>query len=158
MPYPNADGSTGLSEFWNVPQYGSESVRGSGCGANGDLGDTIPDGLWAGFITDDGSDGFVGIDLLCIYFGASAQAMLAGGTGTLLNDDPEYLIVNNQTRARAMPMDTNISLRLSARDSADRCVDSASTDQWSDIPADRQVWIRIHDGRITWIIADCPPR
>lgn len=158
MPFANADGSTGLSEFWNVPQYGSEAVRGSGCGSSGQIGDTIPDGLWAGFITDDGSDDIVGIDLLCIYFGSSAQSVIASGTGTLLNNDPQYLIVNNAPRARMMPMDAGISLRLSARDSATRCVDSRSTTQWSDIPPDRQVWIRIHGGRITWIIADCPPQ
>lgn len=157
MPFPNADGSTGLSEFWNVPQYGSEAVRGSGCGSSNQLGDTIPDGLWAGFITDDGSDGIVGIDIVCIYHGSSGRSLLTSGTGTLLTSDPEYLIVNNNTRARMMPMDANVSLRLSARDAATRCVDSTSTTQWSDIPPDRQVWIRIHGGRITWIIADCPP-
>ena len=35
--------------FRDVPQLGVEPVRGSGCGASGDLGDVIPDGLWAGY-------------------------------------------------------------------------------------------------------------
>ena len=158
MPTANPDGSTGLSEFWNVPSYGSEPVRGSGCGSNGQLGDTIPDGLWAGFIVDDGSDGSVGIDILCIYSGAAGQSVLTSGSGTVLTTTPDYLIVNNSTRARFMPMDAGVELRLSARDAGGRCVDNSSTTQWTDIPADRQVWIRIHGGRITWILADCPPQ
>jgi hypothetical protein len=156
-PTVRPDGTTGLSEFWNVPRYGSEPVRGSGCGSNGQLGDTIPDGLWAGFIVDDGSDGIVGIDVLCVYAGAAGDAVITSGSGTVLTTTPDYVIVNNSTRVRFMPMDADVALRLGARDAAGRCLDSRSTTSWSDIPADRQTWIRIHGGRITWIIADCPP-
>ncbi len=39
--------------FWNVPQLGSEPVRGSGCGSQGQIGDVIPDGLWAGYVTNE---------------------------------------------------------------------------------------------------------
>ena len=159
VPSPTAysDGSTGISEFWNVPSYGSEPVLGSGCGANGQIGDKIPDGIWAGYIVGDGSDGMVEVDLLCIYTGSAAQSVLAGATATTINADPNYLIVNNQTRARSMPMDANVVLRLAERDASGRCIDTRSTTQWADIPSNRQTWIRIHGGHITWIIADCPP-
>jgi hypothetical protein len=157
MPTANPDGSIGI-EFWNVGTWGTEPVFGSGCGASGNLGDTIPDGLWAGFIVDDGSDGSVGIDLLCIYSGEAARNVLAGTTATTINADPNYLIVNNSTRARHMAMAEGISLRLAERRADGRCWDSRSTTQWADIPADRQVWVRIHGGLITWILADCPPQ
>lgn len=158
MPTLAPGGATGLSDFWNVPQLGREAVRGSGCGSSGQIGDTIPDGLWAGFIVDDGSDGTVAIDLLCIYMPDAGPGVLANPTATTINADPNYLIVNNNTRARAMPLDQGIVLRLAARDGNDRCVDARSTTQWADIPADRQTWIRIHGGRVTWILADCPPQ
>ena len=48
-PYPS---------FRDVPQFGYEPVRGSGCGADGSIGEQIPDGLWAGFLFP-GSDGTV---------------------------------------------------------------------------------------------------
>ena len=41
--------------FWNVPQLGSEPVRGTGCGSQGQIGDVIPDGLWAGYVTNEGT-------------------------------------------------------------------------------------------------------
>jgi hypothetical protein len=160
VPSPSilADGSTGIPEFWMVPQFGSEPVRGSGCGSTGGLGDMIPDGLWAGFIVDDGSDGSVGIDLLCVFTPEGASVALANPTATTITADPNYLIVNNSTRARFMPMDGNVVLRLAERDADGRCMDARTTTQWADIPADRQAWIRIHGGVITWILADCPPQ
>jgi hypothetical protein len=118
----------------------------------------IPDGLWAGFIVDDGSDGSVGIDLLCVFTPEGASVALANPTATTITADPNYLIVNNSTRARFMPMDGNVVLRLAERDADGRCMDARTTTQWADIPADRQAWIRIHGGVITWILADCPPQ
>ena len=156
MPYANPDGSTGVQEFWNIPQYGSEAVRGSGCGSSGQIGTTIPDGLWAGFITGT-HDNLVDIDILCIYYGTSGQSTLTANTATMLNSDPEYLIVNNNDQPRAVPIDGRISLRLSTRIADGRCMDTTSTTQWSDIPPDRQVWIRIHNGAVTWVLADCAP-
>lgn len=156
MPYANPDGSTGVQEFWNIPQYGSEAVRGSGCGSSGQIGDTIPDGVWAGFITGT-HDNLVDIDILCIYYGESAQAQLTSPTATILNNEPDYLIVNNNDRTRTMPIDGRISLRLTTRAADGRCFDTTQTTQWSDIPPDRQVWIRIHNGAVTWVLADCAP-
>ena len=86
------------------------------------------------------------------------QQILTSGTGTLLTDTPDYLIVNNATRVRYVPVDPGIVLRLAERDANGRCVDARSTTQWADLPDDRQTWVRIHGGRVTWIIADCPPQ
>ena len=157
VPSPSilADGTTGIAEFWNVPRYGSEAVRGSGCGSSGQLGDTIPDGIWAGYIVGDGSDGVIDIDVACVYLPEAAAGVLANPNASIVNDDPNYLIVNNSTRTRPMPLDHDIVLRLAERDAAGRCLDSHTTTHWADIPADRQVWVRIHAGRVTWMLADC---
>jgi hypothetical protein len=155
MPTANADGSVwAYGEFWNVPQLGTENVRGSGCGSSGQIGDQIPDGLWAGFITGVVGD-VVNVDPVCIYSGSAAQQVMSSPSAVILNDDPNYLVVNNSTRARAVPMDASIVLRLGVRNGAGQCVDGTSSTQWGDIPADRQVWVRIHDGRVTWVFADC---
>lgn len=156
---PPAQASAGdpvwtFGEFWNVPQLGDENrVRGTGCGSSKAIPDVIPDGLWAAYITGN-DDAHVGIDLLCIYAVPSAAA-LPNPDATVVVDQPDYVIVNNQARARAMPMDPGIVLRLGVRTDEGTCLDGIAADQWADIPPDRQVWVRIHEGRVTWVFADC---
>ena len=36
--------------FGDVPRLGNEPVRGTGCGADGSIGEVVPDGIWAGFV------------------------------------------------------------------------------------------------------------
>lgn len=154
-PYPAAGGTVWpYGQFWNVPQLGNEgSVRGTGCGSAGGMGNVIPDGLFAGFVTGH-DDNNVSIDVLCVFAVPDASALPSDGA-TVVADTPNYVIVNNNTRARTMPMDPAIVLRLGIRDAADNCVDGTPTDQWSDITSDRQAWVRIHQGRVTWVFADC---
>jgi hypothetical protein len=152
--YAAADGAVWpFGEFWNVPQLGAEAVRGTGCGSTNSLPETIPDGLWAGYVTGH-TDTTVSIDLLCIYAVANAGALPSDSAHVVL-DAPDYVVVNNSTRSRTMPMDSRIVLRLATRDGAGRCVDGESTQQWTDIAADQQVWVRIHQGAVTWIFAEC---
>jgi hypothetical protein len=73
---PGAPVPTGLWTFdgdWldAVPQLGTEPVRGSGCGADGSIGDVIPDGWWFGLVrSSDGAQ--FGFTLGCAYYGESA--------------------------------------------------------------------------------------
>ena len=119
-------------------------MRGTGCGSSGGIGDVIPDGLFAGFVTGHDASN-VSIDLLCIYAVATPRRCRATGRRSSL-DRPDYVIVNNNTRARTMPMDVAIVVRLGVRDAADSCVDGTPAAQWSEVTPDRQVWVRIHDG------------
>lgn len=154
---PSGGSAWTYGEFWNVPQMGTEPVRGSGCGGSGQIpaGGSIPDGLWAALIpgATSGDPAVVQIDLVCIYFDDAR----VGPEATVIGGNPGYRVVNNSTQVREMPMDPAIELRLGVRDAAGRCLDGQPTTQWSDIPADRQVWVRIHDGAVTWVFADCPP-
>ncbi len=156
VAYAGADGSVWpFGEFSDVPQLGHEAVRGTGCGstATDAIAEVVPDGLWAGFVAGH-TDSAVSIDLLCVYPVASASALPNPSSNVVL-DQPGYVIVNNSTRTRTMPMDAAIALRLGVRDAAGRCVDGTPTTQWADIPADRQVWLRIHNGAVTWVFANC---
>jgi len=137
--------------FWNVPRMGSEPVRGTGCGSQGQIGDVIPDGLWAGFVTDE-STPTVGIDLLCIFTGAAAQHVVSEGTATIINDEPDYLVVNNNTRVRTAPAAPGIVLRDSAVVEGE-CVEAPAAGHNPD-PA-RQAWVRIDGGQVTWILWGC---
>ena len=60
--------------FWHVPQMGTEVVEGSGCGANGDLPDTIPDGLWYGQVISANADGLA-FDVRCLFYGELATQL-----------------------------------------------------------------------------------
>jgi hypothetical protein len=154
---PSGGSAWTYGEFWNVPQMGTEPVRGSGCGGGGQIpaGGQIPDGLWAALIpsASSGPPAVVQLDLVCVYFDDAR----VGPEASVIGGNPGYRVVNNSTQVREMPMDEAIQLRLGVRDSAGRCVDGQATTQWSDIPADRQVWVRIHDGAVSWVFADCPP-
>ena len=137
--------------FWNVPQLGSEPVRGTGCGSQGQIGDVIPDGLWAGFVTDEGTP-TIGIDLLCVYFGAAAQHVISEGTATIINDEPDYLVVNNNTRVRSAPAAPGIVLRDSSPVNGECVEDTAAA---HNPQPSRQAWVRIDGGAVTWILWGC---
>lgn len=142
-----------FGDFRDVPQLGAEPVLGTGCGGEGELGDEIPDGLWAGYITNSqaGVPAFPEIDLLCVY---TDEAQLPQ-SANVVQREPGYIVVNNSTQTRAMPMDGQIVLRLGVPDPDGRCVDGTTTVLWSDIAPDKQVWIRIHNGVVTWVFAGC---
>lgn len=171
---PEGQGLWPYGEYWNVPQLGTEPVRGSGCGASGQLGDTIPDGLWAGYVAyDQGGDVFW-VDVLCIYAGATADAIRAEGTANIVSDEPDYLIVNNNERRRQVA--NNLHFTLSSVLLFDgRCLTGSGLGvltpddlramtngqlygDGNTVPLlypNLQAWIRIHEGAVTWIAWGC---
>jgi hypothetical protein len=155
-PYAAADESVWpYGQFGNVPQLAAEGVRGTGCGSSGQLGERLPDGLFAGYVTGYDAN-HVAIDVVCVYAVPDA-ASLPNPSASVVSDAPGYVVVNNNTRSRTVPMDPAIVLRVGVRGAGGECVDGRSTTQWTDVPSDRQVWMRIHGGRATWLLADCPP-
>jgi hypothetical protein len=163
-PYPNAP--TGLpparpsdsaspvwpfGPFWNAPQLGEEPVRGSGCGSQGQIGDVIPDGLWAGYVVNE-STPTISIDLLCIFTGPAAGQVISEGTANVVNNEPDYVVVNNNTRLRAAPAAPGILLRDSVVVDGE-CVENPTAAHNPDPP--RQAWVRIDGGQVTWILWGC---
>lgn len=157
-PGPAADGRLWpYGEFWNVPQLGEEPVRGSGCGGSGQIGESIPDGLWAGFVFYDGLG--VHVDLLCVFAGEDAVWAREEPTAHVINDEPDYLIVNNNSYIRSLPRAENIHFRNFQVDPNGRCVEAfefdAAThaDQFG--PSERQAWVRVHNGEAAWVVWGC---
>lgn len=97
-----------FGSFRSVPQLGSEPVRGSGCGADGTIGEVIPDGWWLGMVTDSGTTQLQ-FDLVCGYYGSSAQPLIdeclasAASATCMAYFDRTFWPVNRNTRARAVP-------------------------------------------------------
>lgn len=154
-------------EFWNVPQLGSEPVRGSGCGGSGQIGDRIPDGLWAGNVSvDPAKPSEVWVNLLCVYYGESAQAVRYAGTANIVHDEPDYLIVNNNQQYRVLA--NNITaIAASAPDASGRCAPGGlmlppageylpgAGDWFGSDPSQLQAWIRVDNGAVTWLVYGC---
>ena len=71
---PPSDDVYGHTDFYGVPRLGHETVSGTGCGGDGSVGATIPDGLWRGYARSfdgptPGESARVEFDLVCVYRG-----------------------------------------------------------------------------------------
>jgi hypothetical protein len=140
-----------------VPQLGTEPVRGTGCGADGSLGPTIPDGIWNGFITI--SSTAVKIDVECIYYGASAAPFIAAceqenSADDCLESGDDFWKVNNNPRTRSVPLDPSFRRRYESTDCADpgpgRGTAKASPEQ-----DQFDSWLIIENGMATFALTSC---
>ena len=140
-----------------VPQLGTEPVRGTGCGADGSLGPTIPDGIWNGFITISATS--LTIDVECVYYGASAAPYVAACEAEHDPDEclaygDDFWTVNNNPRTRTVPLDPGFRRRYEI----DACADpgpgkgakkaSPEQDQFDS-------WLIIENGKATFALTSC---
>lgn len=145
------------ASFFAVPQLGAEAVRGTGCGANGSIGEVVPDGIWEGHITIARTS--LKIDLQCVYYGASAAPYVAQceqtqDADTCLEYGDDFWIVNNSTRLRTVPLDPGFRHRYAT---ADGCADPGpGRGATGDVGADAMdSWIVIHGGTATFALTSC---
>jgi hypothetical protein len=138
-------------DFYSVPRLGSEPVRGTGCGASGQIGDVIPDGIWAGFAGVDGDR--VSVDLVCVFTPEAAERVLAEGTAAIIYPDPAYLIVNNNQRERTVPAAPTLELRDAQWNEQSRCVEGSYIEAADH--RDFQAWVTIEGGVATSIVWGC---
>ena len=143
--------------FFDVPQLGSEPVRGSGCGANGSIGEVIPDGYWDGHISVSGST--LKIDLQCVYYGDSAkpyvdQCIAANGEDDCLEYGTDFWIINNNTRKRSVTLDPSFRRRYA---SPDGCGDPGPGHGATAAEGSQTMdsWIVIEGGLVTFALTSC---
>lgn len=155
LPVAAITADTPLGEFFpypaftEVPQLGTEPVRGSGCGGNGEIGETIPDGLWLGYLYQ--SFDTIDVDLVCAYSDRTAAQLTDDGAAVIW-DRPGFVLVNNNLRTRSMLQSPSVIFR-SLDDEVAPCTPSAP-------PADDPLagplsWVRIDGGVVTWALLDC---
>ena len=141
-----------------MPQLGSEPVRGTGCGADGSIGDIIPDGTSAIFVDPPRAGEPLPVDLLCIFTPEAAADVLADGTATILvpngatEADVNYLVVNNNEHERIVPAAAGIELRDTAFNGG-ACVEGPFVPEVDH--SGYQAWINIEAGQATWIVWGC---
>lgn len=145
------------TSFFDVPQLGSEPVRGSGCGANSTIGDVVPDGIWDGHINVGSKT--LQIDLQCVYYGASAAPYVArceqsADASTCLEYGDQFWIVNNNTRKRTIPLDPSFRHRYAT---AEGCADPGPGQGLSSSSGADAMdsWIVIVGGTVTFALTSC---
>lgn len=165
IPVDTVAGSQSFFDLWpyagfrDVPDLGTEGVRGSGCRGSVELGDTIPDGLWAGYLSA-GVSGTVEFDVACVYYGDGATRVVAAGTATIVDDDPDFLVVNNNTRRRVLTDGLRYVL-WGAPDDQNVCVPNGAgeangLDQATiDLAQGALAWIRVYRGAVVWVFYGC---
>jgi len=140
--------------FRDVPQLGSEHVRGSGCGADGSIGDTIPDGWWLGIVVG-GTSSTLEFDLVCAYHGSDALPLIAdcqaGPAASTCLDyfDKNFWPMNRNTKARTVPLANS----LERGTGGELCAVGIETR-----PAGvtgELVWLHISGGRAVYIRQGC---
>lgn len=146
------------ADFYAVPQLGAEPVLGSGCGADGSIGETIPDGLWAGAPTYIADEDRWDVNLMCVYTGAAADEQLASGSANVVAGDRDYLVVDNNPRLRSVPNRADqVATTFADMRTDDTCQVGGGQGmpfENSQIPGS-QAWIRIHEGAVTWVVFGC---
>lgn len=144
--------------FGDVPQLGTEPVRGTGCGADGSIGDVIPDGIWAGFVDVPAPNDPLSVDLVCIFTPEAAIGVLADGSATVLvpagraAPDPDYLVVNNNERERTVAAAPGLELRDAVMN-VEHCVEGSFLPDVDH--SGYQAWINIENGKATWVVWGC---
>lgn len=140
------------SHFREVPQLGREPVRGSGCGSDGSIDDLIPDGLWAAFVNEpNGST--LSVDLVCVYMPQAGAELLRTGNATIINADPDFVVVNNSTRRRTVATSANTQYRDAIEDGNGRCVEGPFLGGVEH--AQYLAWVNIVSGRASYVMWGC---
>lgn len=146
--------------YFDVPQLGSEPVRGSGCGASAALGDTIPDGTWNGYIPTIGA-ATLELDVDCVYYGESATPFVQ----QFIDEHGEepingtfYFNVNNTTRTRTVPLSPSF-IHRDAEWIDGKCLDpdpGAAVSHDSGVRTVIDSWVVIKDGQAVFALTSCP--
>jgi hypothetical protein len=154
--------------YYEVPQMGSESVRGTGCGSTGGLGEVIPDGIWNVIVGDgSGSSRFwtgskIQVDVRCVYTGSGGQSLwnttcsASPEADACASQSPTWFVVNANSRLRTMPVARGVQYGVGALGStpcAGVTLDRSSPDApWRFMDS----WIVISGGAVTTVVAACP--
>lgn len=156
-PTGTTDDGYGYADFYAIPHLGDETASGTGCGGDGSVGDTIPDGYWRGYVTaDDGIN--LEFDLVCVY-GPQVNPDLITRWRSLHPDQPDPTVpdgflVNADTRTRTVPVASSFFSHGTATAGDGTC----PFDQ-PDVAFDasHDAWIHIVDGQAQWAVSSCSP-
>jgi hypothetical protein len=162
----------------NHPEWTVNAEGTSGSGCEPPIGDGLPDGVWAGRVTEWGAD-FLAFDLACAYGPSTSRIQERLDVCLLEANDNEFLdchpslqwsdFENNNPRARELVLaDDAVFINMWDPDIVDEHsmtwtgngilipIGEVSTlDNW-DSRLDLYVWVYINDGLVTQVL-ECFP-
>lgn len=143
-----------FEDFRSVLRLGGQTVLGSGCGAEGSVGEVIPDGWWLGIITADGNSQLQ-VDLVCAFRGDDAQPLidecLASEAATSCTDyfNEGFWPVNRNTRERTVPKSSALVV-----ESANDLCDVGPETRLGGIDGELD-WLQIQGGSLVYLRRGC---
>jgi hypothetical protein len=165
---PGQGTSWGGWPYYEVPQLGAESVRGTGCGSTGGLGESIPDGVWNVLIGDgSGSDDFwtsdrLTVDIRCVYSGVGGSQLWNSACSTdpqsdlCLQQSSDWYVVNANGRLRTVPVAADVQYGVGAIGPSP-CASVSGDRTASDAPwRFMDSWIVVDRGAVTTVVTACP--
>lgn len=135
-----------------APQLGSDPVRGSGCGLDGSIGETMPDGWWYGFTSDWNANTFQ-FDMACVYSGEAAQPFIdecrAGPDGDLCLEygSPDFWVENRSQRTRTVPYSPAMEIVVQ---------DGGGCPGYDARQGGMLALVQIINGVVTYVVTSCP--
>lgn len=160
--------SWGNWPYYEVPQMGTESVRGTGCGSTGGLGETLPDGVWNVLVGDGtGGDEFwtssrITVDVRCVYSGVGGQQLWTAACNADPTSDScqqqsaEWYVVNANGRLRTMAVSPGVQYGVGAL-GASPCASVTTDRNAGDAPwRFMDSWITVDGGQVTAVVSACP--
>jgi hypothetical protein len=157
---PPSDEVYGYTDFYSVPRLGHETVSGTGCGGDGSVGTTIPDGLWRGYAR--GFDGptpdestRVEFDLVCVYRGNVNPELVARWQADHPGQIEPWVLdgfmINNNARTRTVGLADSFWVHGA------QWTDTGCPFAQPDVPFNtaNDVWISIAGGQAQWMVSSC---
>jgi hypothetical protein len=155
-------------DFYAVPQLGTEAVVGTACGGNGSIGDTIPDGIWRGYVTSfDGPTVYestsLQFNLICVYVGAEGDRLRSEWQTTHPGEQqygfPDGFMVDNNPRTRTVPLSIDFVMAGAVVTTLNQCAVPAVPAFVGDRPQDMYLttdsWLVIQGGQAVTVVTSC---
>jgi len=155
-------------DFYAVPRLGTEEVVGTGCGGDGSIGETIPDGIWRGYVTSfDGPTSYestsLQFNLICVYVGASGDRLRseweAANPGQEQFGFRDGFMVDNNPRTRTVPLSIDFVMAGGVVTTLDRCAVPAIPGFVGDQPQNMYLstdsWLVIQGGQAVTVVTSC---
>ena len=158
--------SVPFADYFDVDPFGTEPVRGSGCGLDTFIGEELPDGLWRGYVRSFNGlwvDAATSLefDLACVYTGeAAAEAereWRAEHPGTEPAEVRDGFLVNNNDRVRTVPLASSFVQVDAQWNDAGQCAVPDTLPPSGETQTYRLLdsWVLMTAGKAQWVVTSC---
>jgi hypothetical protein len=154
-----------FADYFDVDPFGTEPVRGSGCGLDTFIGEELPDGLWRGYVRSFNGlwvDAATSLefDLACAYTGDAAAEAEREWRGAEPVEVHDGFLVNDNDRLRAVPLASSFVQVDAQWNDAGQCAVPETLPPSGETQVYRLLdsWVLVTGGEAQWVVTSCLPR